>query len=269
MMLDDRGVHALGKVSEERKLAELARADVLCAPSLGGESFGMVLTEAFAAATPVLASDIPGYRDVVRDGVDGLLVPPGDPLALAEALRALALDRAAPRAHGARRARARRALRLAARRRRSARLPTSRRSRWPPGRAGRAAGCRAARALRPRARRPAAAVPPSACRAGSRAAAAGRPRSGALRTLRRAGARCAPRWSARASPRSRCSASASTRVAASLLASKPGLIAAGAGADVRRDVRARDRLARDPRRGARRGGAPNAATRCRARSSAC
>ena len=92
MMLDDRGVHALGKVSEQRKLAELARADVLCAPSLHGESFGMVLTEALAAATPVLASDIPGYREVVRDGLDGRLVPAGDPLALAEALRRLALD---------------------------------------------------------------------------------------------------------------------------------------------------------------------------------
>ena len=92
MMLDDRGVHALGKVSEERKQAELARAEVLCAPSLHGESFGMVLTEAFAAATPVLASDIPGYRDVLRDGRDGLLVPPGDALALAEALRTVALD---------------------------------------------------------------------------------------------------------------------------------------------------------------------------------
>ncbi len=92
MMLDDRGVHALGKVSEERKLAELARAEVLCAPSLHGESFGMVLTEAFAAATPVVASDIPGYRDVLRDGHDGVLVAPGDALALAEALRALALD---------------------------------------------------------------------------------------------------------------------------------------------------------------------------------
>jgi phosphatidyl-myo-inositol alpha-mannosyltransferase len=92
MMLDDRGVHALGKVSEERKLAELERAEVLCAPSLHGESFGMVLTEAFAAATPVLASDIPGYRDVLRDGRDGLLVQAGDALALAEALRTLALD---------------------------------------------------------------------------------------------------------------------------------------------------------------------------------
>src|SRR5438128_1181416 len=92
MMLDDHGVRALGKVSEQRKLEELGRADVLCAPSLGGESFGMVLTEAFASATPVLASDIPGYRDVVRDGVDGELVPAGDALALAESLMRLALD---------------------------------------------------------------------------------------------------------------------------------------------------------------------------------
>jgi phosphatidylinositol alpha-mannosyltransferase len=92
MMLDDRGVHALGKVSEQRKREELRSADVLCAPSLHGESFGMVLTEAFAAATPVIASDIPGYRDVLRDGTDGLLVAPGDALGLAEALRRLALD---------------------------------------------------------------------------------------------------------------------------------------------------------------------------------
>ncbi len=89
MLLDDRGVRALGKVDDERKREELARADVLCAPSLHGESFGMVLTEAFAAGTPVVASDIAGYRDVVRDGVDGVLVPPADPQALAEALRDL------------------------------------------------------------------------------------------------------------------------------------------------------------------------------------
>jgi phosphatidylinositol alpha-mannosyltransferase len=92
LLLDDRGVRALGKVSEGEKAAELARADVLCAPSLGGESFGMVLTEAFAAGTPVVASDIAGYRDVVRDGVDGLLAPRGDARAFAEALRVLALD---------------------------------------------------------------------------------------------------------------------------------------------------------------------------------
>jgi phosphatidylinositol alpha-mannosyltransferase len=92
MMLDDRGVNALGKVSESRKLDELTRAEVLCAPSLHGESFGMVLTEALAASTPVVASEIPGYRDVVRDGIEGVLTPPGDALALAEALRSLALD---------------------------------------------------------------------------------------------------------------------------------------------------------------------------------
>ncbi len=86
LMLDGHGVRALGKVDDERKHYELERADVLCAPSLGGESFGMVLTEAFAAGTPVVASDIAGYRDVVRDGTDGLLVPRGDAQALAEAL---------------------------------------------------------------------------------------------------------------------------------------------------------------------------------------
>jgi phosphatidyl-myo-inositol alpha-mannosyltransferase len=89
LMLDDRDVRVLGKVNDARKREELERADVLCAPSLRGESFGMVLTEAFAAGTPVVASDIAGYRDVVRDGVDGILVPPADPQALAEALRDL------------------------------------------------------------------------------------------------------------------------------------------------------------------------------------
>ena len=89
MLLDTRGVRALGKVSDEEKRLELERAEVLCAPSLGGESFGMVLTEAFAAGTPVVASDIAGYRDVVRDGVDGVLVPPGDAQAIAETLRDL------------------------------------------------------------------------------------------------------------------------------------------------------------------------------------
>jgi phosphatidylinositol alpha-mannosyltransferase len=92
LMIDDRDVHALGKCSDEDKRRVLERADMLCAPSLGGESFGMVLTEAFAAGTPVVASDIAGYRDVVTDGVDGVLVPRADPTALAEVLRDLALD---------------------------------------------------------------------------------------------------------------------------------------------------------------------------------
>jgi phosphatidyl-myo-inositol alpha-mannosyltransferase len=87
LMLDDRDVRVLGKVDDERKHEELQRADLLVAPSLHGESFGMVLTEAFAAGTPVVASDIAGYRDVVRNGVDGVLVAPGDAQALAETLR--------------------------------------------------------------------------------------------------------------------------------------------------------------------------------------
>jgi phosphatidyl-myo-inositol alpha-mannosyltransferase len=76
-----------GRVSGESLWAELHGADLLCAPSLSGESFGMVLTEAFAAGTPVIASNIAGYSDVVSDGVDGLLVPPGDPQRLAEELQ--------------------------------------------------------------------------------------------------------------------------------------------------------------------------------------
>jgi len=66
-----------------------AAADVFCAPSLGGESFGIVLAEAMAVGLPVVCSDIGGYRDLVRDGTDGLLVPPGDAEALAAALAGL------------------------------------------------------------------------------------------------------------------------------------------------------------------------------------
>ena len=82
-----------GRVSEEEKWRLLGEADLLCAPSLGGESFGMVLTEAFASGTPVVASDIAGYRDVVtaRGGRHARARWPG-PVELGEALRALALD---------------------------------------------------------------------------------------------------------------------------------------------------------------------------------
>ncbi len=90
LLLEHDGVRVLGRVTDEDKFELLGRADVLCAPSMGGESFGMVLTEAFASGTPVVASDIAGYRDVVRDGHDGVLVAPGDAAALGEALRDLA-----------------------------------------------------------------------------------------------------------------------------------------------------------------------------------
>jgi phosphatidylinositol alpha-mannosyltransferase len=86
-------VEAAGRLPEAELWRCLHAADVLCAPSLSGESFGMVLTEAFAAGTPVVASAIAGYSDVVNDGRDGVLVPPGDAQRLGEALRELALDR--------------------------------------------------------------------------------------------------------------------------------------------------------------------------------
>jgi phosphatidyl-myo-inositol alpha-mannosyltransferase len=85
-------IDVLGKVSDSVLWRHLGDADLLCAPSLTGESFGMVLTEAFAAGTPVIASKIAGYSDVVTDGVDGVLVPPADPQALAEELQLLALE---------------------------------------------------------------------------------------------------------------------------------------------------------------------------------
>jgi phosphatidylinositol alpha-mannosyltransferase len=93
LLLDLEGVNVAGRVSEEEKWRLLHQADLLCAPSLGGESFGIVLLEALASGTPVVCSDIPGYRDVVRDDIEGRLVPPGDPSALGEALRALAVRR--------------------------------------------------------------------------------------------------------------------------------------------------------------------------------
>jgi phosphatidylinositol alpha-mannosyltransferase len=85
-------IDALGRISGSDLWRNLHEADVLSAPSLAGESFGMVLTEAFAAGTPVIASEIAGYADVVTEGVDGILVPPADPQRLAEELQSLYLE---------------------------------------------------------------------------------------------------------------------------------------------------------------------------------
>jgi phosphatidylinositol alpha-mannosyltransferase len=92
LLLDPTGVTAHGKLSDAEKVRLLRSADLLLAPSLGGESFGMVLTEAFAAGTPVVASAIPGYTGVVSDGIDGVLVPPGEAGALATSVLELAYD---------------------------------------------------------------------------------------------------------------------------------------------------------------------------------
>ncbi len=86
---DDSGVVWLGAVDDEELAYRIAVADILCAPSLGGESFGMVPLEAMAASTLIVASDIPGYRAVIGDY--GILVPPGNARLLSEGL-ALALD---------------------------------------------------------------------------------------------------------------------------------------------------------------------------------
>ena len=90
--VDLRGVRAHGRVDDEARTAVLAGADLLVAPSLGGESFGMVLTEAFAVGTPVVASRIAGYRDVVGDGVEGVLFARGDAAELERVLLELAAD---------------------------------------------------------------------------------------------------------------------------------------------------------------------------------
>jgi phosphatidylinositol alpha-mannosyltransferase len=98
--IDETGIDALGFVSQDDLTAELLSAKALVAPSLGGESFGMVLTRAFACATAVVASDISGYRDVMTDET-GVLVPPGDPDALADAVVALLEDDARRERFGA------------------------------------------------------------------------------------------------------------------------------------------------------------------------
>lgn len=86
-------VQWLGVISEEQKVARMAGADVFCAPSLGGESFGMVLLEAMAAGCALVASDIEGYR--TASAGHALLVPPGDSQALAAGLNAALSDAAA------------------------------------------------------------------------------------------------------------------------------------------------------------------------------
>jgi phosphatidyl-myo-inositol alpha-mannosyltransferase len=80
-------VEWLGRISDAELAGRLRTAAAFCAPSLHGESFGVVLLEAMAAGTPVVASDIPGYRDVARDDREAVLVPGGDPAALADGLR--------------------------------------------------------------------------------------------------------------------------------------------------------------------------------------
>ncbi len=84
---EDRRITWLGRISEEEKIKRLQESSVLCAPSLGGESFGIVLLEAMAARTPVVASSIPGYAKLTRNGKDAILTETGDPISLSDGLR--------------------------------------------------------------------------------------------------------------------------------------------------------------------------------------
>ncbi len=82
----------LGQVDDATKASAMRSADVYCAPNTGGESFGIVLVEAMAAGTPVVASDLDAFRRVLLDGTAGRLVPVDDSDALAEALIAMLDD---------------------------------------------------------------------------------------------------------------------------------------------------------------------------------
>ncbi|MBA2642413.1 MAG: glycosyltransferase family 4 protein [Actinobacteria bacterium] len=91
LRVPDAGIDIVGFLSQETLTDTLLRAKALVAPSLGQESFGMVLTRAFACALPAVASDIPGYREVLEPSAS-VAVPPGDPVALADAICGLVED---------------------------------------------------------------------------------------------------------------------------------------------------------------------------------
>ncbi|MFB3053135.1 MAG: glycosyltransferase family 4 protein, partial [Dehalococcoidia bacterium] len=83
-----------GYVAEKELPSYYKTADVYCAPNTGAESLGIVLLEAMAAGTPIVASQIDGFADLLTDGQEGLLVPPRDAKALAAALKRLLSDAA-------------------------------------------------------------------------------------------------------------------------------------------------------------------------------
>ncbi len=88
----DARVQWLGRISDAEKASRLRQAAVFCAPSLGGESFGVVLIEAMAANTPIVASSLDGYMNVATNMIDAILVEPADIAALEAGLRRILDD---------------------------------------------------------------------------------------------------------------------------------------------------------------------------------
>ena len=99
LRVPDDGIDVLGIVTNEVRAEELSRAKAFVSPAVGGESFGLVVAEALARGTPVVASDIPGFRAVLSADA-GVLVPPGDEAALTDALVDLLADEARRQAYG-------------------------------------------------------------------------------------------------------------------------------------------------------------------------
>jgi phosphatidylinositol alpha-mannosyltransferase len=85
-------VQLLGRVSEEEKAELLSSVDLYVAPHIGGESFGIVLLEAMAAGSAVLASDLVAFQDVLDGGRCGALFRTGDAAGLAVAVSGLLAD---------------------------------------------------------------------------------------------------------------------------------------------------------------------------------
>ena len=102
-----RDVEFVGGVSQDDLVRYYKTADIFCSPATGRESFGIVLLEAMASGTPIVASRLKGFQTVLEEGMQGLMAPPKDDVALADALRQMIQDptmRSAMGAFGERRA---------------------------------------------------------------------------------------------------------------------------------------------------------------------
>jgi phosphatidyl-myo-inositol alpha-mannosyltransferase len=104
-MIAEKGIKDIvfvGPVTNEELPHYYATADIFCAPAIGRESFGMILLEAMASGRAVVASNIEGYNSVITNGIEGLLVPPRDDIAIAQALQNLVSDATLRKKLGAR-----------------------------------------------------------------------------------------------------------------------------------------------------------------------